>query len=77
MLEVRPRSHCRLLVGLTMTRSTRAAPKRIDYPWQSKSGMVGGTVEYIRADLVRACMPANWREDKEWRAVARALGIKP
>ena len=35
----------------------------------------GGTeVEYVRSDLVRAVMPANWKEDEDWVRLVMAMG---
>lgn len=33
-------------------------------------------IRYVRADLVVAIMPVNWREDADWRPLATALGVK-
>ena len=36
---------------------------------------IGGTeVEYVRSDLVRAVMPANWQEDEDWVRLVMAMG---
>lgn len=32
-------------------------------------------IEYVRADLVRAAMPVNWRDEPETRALGKALNM--
>ena len=34
-------------------------------------------VQYVRADLVRAAMPANWADDPDTAALAQVLGLTP
>lgn len=33
-------------------------------------------IRYVRADLVEAVLPANWREDPDWLPLAKAAGIE-
>jgi len=33
-------------------------------------------IQYIRAELVREVLPANWAEDVDWHIIAKALGLK-
>lgn len=38
--------------------------------------MYPGDIRYVRADLVEAVLPTNWREDPDWLALAKAAGIE-
>lgn len=58
-----------------------AAPEngvyQFDLEWSDLPESDIRDVEYVRADLVRAALPAKWTEDRAWRRLAKALGIKP
>jgi hypothetical protein len=44
----------------------------VSWCWES---IGGAEVDYVRTDLVRAAMPANWRDDADWVRLAPLLGI--
>lgn len=42
----------------------------------SCASMYPADIRYVRADLVEAVLPTNWREDPDWLALAKAAGIE-